>query len=245
MRKLTFAVASLVALAAAGIAVAHGIEGGSNPTAVASTFGASGKSTSSRSCTTSDGRTIVVTDGTYTGVAAGDADVAGTITLRARSVVDTTKAVGVVNGAFKIDVSSGADTRAAFTAVYDHGRLAGLAVGRAHAPGARLVANISAGFDPGTGFSGGKLGGGTDGGGAVELTPRACKSSPSRHERSEARGTISDLSSSSITVAGLTCALPQGSDVPTTFAKGDVVEIRCAYANGANTLTQIHKHGHT
>jgi hypothetical protein len=244
MRKLTLIAAALVALVVTGYAVANGFEGGSNPTAVSGTFSAAEKSTSSRNCTTSDGRTIVVSTGTYTGTAGGDADLTGAITLRTRSVVDTTNGIGLVTGGLKIDVASGDDTRAAFTTVYDHGKLAGLAVGRAHSPGAALVANLSAGFDPASGFTDGKLGGGTNGGSAVELTPRACKSPDSTHERSAARGTISDISSSSITVAGLTCTIPQGSDVGSKYAKGDVVEIRCAYSNGANTLTDINGHHH-
>jgi len=242
MRKLTLIAAALVSLVVTGYAVANGFEGGSNPSEVAGAFSATEKSTSSKNCTTTDGRTIVVTAGTYSGTATGDPDLTGAITLRTRSVVDTTKGIGLVSGGLKIDVASGADTRATFTAVYDHGQLAGLALGRAHSPGAALVANLSAGFDPASGFSNGKLGGGTSGGSAVELTPRACKSSDSTHERSAARGSISDISSSSITVAGLSCTIPQGSDVGSKYAKGDVVEIRCTYSNGTNTLTDINGH---
>ena len=50
---------------------------------------------------------------------------------------------------------SGRDTTGAFSTVYDNGAIAGLATGRAHSPGAKIVGNLSATFDPATGFAGG------------------------------------------------------------------------------------------
>jgi hypothetical protein len=113
MRKLTYAIVTLVALAVTSIAVAHGIEGAKSAKAVAGTFTAAASTTSStstRTCTTTDGKTIVQTDGQYTGAAAGDPDFTGPITLRARSVINTTDNVGVVDGRFKIDVAGAGDT---------------------------------------------------------------------------------------------------------------------------------------
>src|SRR3954465_899315 len=159
MRRLTFAAAVLVALVATSYAVAHGIEGAKSAKAVAGTFTATASSTSTRSCTTTDGKTIVVTDGKYTGAAAGDPDLTGPITLRTRSTVNTTDGIGVVDGRLRGDVS-GRDTGPAFAAVYDHGTVAALAVGRAHDPRAKLVANVSATFDPATGFTAGNMRGG-------------------------------------------------------------------------------------
>jgi hypothetical protein len=150
-----------------------------------------------------------------------------------------------VNGAFRIDVS-GRDTTGAFSTVYDNGGIAGLATGRAHSPGARIVGNLSATFDPATGFTGAKLGGGTSGGSAVELGTGSCKPSNTHPEHSAARGAISALSTASVTVAGLTCNLPsnKSADINAKFKTGDNVEIRCDFANGANTLTRIEKRGH-
>jgi hypothetical protein len=243
MRKLILPAVLAAALVSASIAVGAGGFGlgASNPTAIAATFAATQTKTSTRTCTTSDNRTIVVTDGTYTGTAAGDATLAGALTIRARSIVDTTNKVGLVNGQFAIDTSGKPNARGAFQAVYSAGQIAGLATGRAGASHTSLVANLSAAFDPSSGFQSGKLGGGTSGGNAIELTPKACKQSnrPATHERSSARGTISTVSSSSITVAGLTCNLPQGSDVSTKYKQGDVVTIQCELTNGANTLTKI------
>jgi hypothetical protein len=186
-----------------------------------------------------------VTDGKYTGAATGDPDLAGAITLRVRSVIDTTDKVGTVNGAFRIDVS-GRDTDGAFTSVYDNGAIAGLATALAHAPGARIIGNLSASFDPATGFAAGsKIGGGTSGGSALELGTHSCKPTSTHPEHSTARGQVSALSTASVTVAGLTCTLPsaRAADVNARFKTGDEVEIRCDFANGANTLTRIEKRG--
>lgn len=241
MRKLTYIAALLVALVATGYAVADGIEGAKSATAVAGTFSATGTSTSSRTCTTTDGKTVVVTDGKYTGVAAGDPDLTGAITLRARSVINTTDNIGVVSGSLKIDQASDRSTSAEYVAVYDHGAIAGLANGRSHGPSARLVANLSASFSAASGFTSGKLGNNTAGGSAVELGGSSCKPSGKSKESSQAHGTISALSATSITVAGLTCAIPsdKSADVNAKFKTGDVAQIRCSLVSSVNTLTTI------
>lgn len=243
MRKLTYAAVALVALMVTSIAVAHGIEGAKTASAVTGTFTAAAGSTTTRTCTTTDGKTIVVTDGKYTGAATGSPDLTGPITLRARSVVNTTDGIGFVDGRLSIDVASGRNTDAAYSTVYDHGSIAGLAAGRAHEPHARLLANLSATFDATTGFTNGKLGGGTSGGSAVEIGAGSCKPQGTTHEKSEARGTISALSTTSITVAGLTCAIPtdKSADVNARFKQGDVARINCAFAGGQNTLVHIEK----
>ena len=164
MRRLIFAAAAVAALVAASVAVANGIGGAKTARSVAGTFSATSANVSTRTCTTTDGKSLAITDARYTGTATGDADLTGPITLRARSVINTTDSVGVVDGWLKIDVASGRDTTAGYTAVYDHGNIAGVAAGRAHDPAARLVANLSAGFSAAGGFTGGKLGGGTAGG---------------------------------------------------------------------------------
>jgi hypothetical protein len=243
MRKLSLVAVALTALTAAGIAVAHGIAGAKTARAVAATFTATSASTSTQTCTTADGKSITITNGRYSGAASGDADLTGPITFHARSVVNTTDGVGVVDGAFDVDVASGRDTRAVFAAVYDHGAIAGLAGGRAHDPSARLVANLSAAFSAASGFTSGKLGGGTAGGSAVELGPGSCARPATTPEKSEARGTITALSTSSITVAGLTCTIPaeHAADINAKFKVNDHAEIRCALMNGQNTLVRIEK----
>jgi hypothetical protein len=242
MRKLMFTAVVGVALAAASIAVAHGIEGAKTAKSVAATFSATAGSTTTRTCTTAEGKVITVTSGRYTGTASGDPDLTGPITINARSTINTTDGVGVVDGSFRIDVASGRDTAAAFSTVYDHGNIAGLAAGRARDPHLKLLGNISAAFSS-SGFASGKLGGGTAGGGAVELGPGSCKADKPKAEKSEARGTITALSAGSITVAGLTCNIPadKSSDVNAKFKVNDRAEIRCELQNGQNTLTRIEK----
>ncbi|HST17722.1 MAG TPA: hypothetical protein VLK36_08630 [Gaiellaceae bacterium] len=245
MRRLTFIAVGLAALLATSIAVAHGIDGAKSAKAVAATFSAAAGNTSTRSCTTSDGKTIEVTTGRYTGTASGDPDLSGAITLYARSVINTTDGVGVVDGQLRIDVANGRDTYAGYSAVYDHGNVAGLAAGRAHDPHARLVANLSGAFNPATGFANGsKLGGGTSGGSAVELTSGKCESTKPKPEKSEAHGTITALSSNLITVAGLTCAIApaDSSAVNSKFKVNDRAEIHCSLQNNVNTLTHISGH---
>jgi hypothetical protein len=175
MRRLTLVAIGLVVLATAGIAVAKELDKTKTITSVSGTFNAAtvqarGKA---RTCTTTDGKTLVTTNARYTGTAAGDGALAGGITIDARSVIDTTDNLGVVEGKLKIDVVSGADTTARFTAVYADGKLVGLATGHAQGPHAKLYGNLSSGFSAETGFSGGKLGG-ADGGSAVMVGPGKC-----------------------------------------------------------------------
>jgi hypothetical protein len=247
MRKLTLTIVGLAALVATSVAVAHGIAGARSARPVSATFGAAGSAVTTRTCTTNDSKTIVVTTGTYTGKSSGDADLTGTITLRARSVVNTTDNVGTVNGTFRIDVDKGRDTRGAFATVYDHGSVAGMLTGVARDPRAQVLGNMSAKFGA-TGFTDGKIGGGTAGGGAVELAVTGCKSEDKTppKEHSAARGSISALSASSITVAGLTCTIVSNgnarmSALPPKLRTGDRVDIRCDVANGQNVLTRIAK----
>ena len=175
MRRLTLGVAAMVVLATAGLAVAKGLADTKGIKTVAGTFTATtveqrGKE---RTCRTTDGKTIVTKNARYRGTAAGDADLAGAITIDARSVVNTTDNVGVVEGRLRVDVASGGDTVARFSAVYDRGKLVGLARGHVQEPHARLFANVSASFAAGSGFTGGKIGA-ADGGSAVEIAPGRC-----------------------------------------------------------------------
>jgi hypothetical protein len=243
MRRLMLIVAGLVVLGSAGLAVAAGLNDARSVKPVAGTFAATSTSGKTRTCTTDDGKAIAVTNARYSGTAAGDPDLAGAIRIDARSVINTTDDVGTVSGRLRIDVASGNDTVAGFTAVYDHGKLAGLASGHAHDPRVKLLASLSAGFGASTGFSDGKLGGGTAGGSAVELGPTRCRPTKTPPEKSEARGTVTALSQTSITVAGLTCAVPadQAQKVTSLVKVGDRAELRCALASGVNTLVKIQK----
>lgn len=240
MRKLVLIAAGVAVLVGGQIAVAWGVQGARSVKAVAGTFNANASWTKTRTCTTTDGKTVAITNGRYSGAAAGDPDLAGPIRLAAHSVINTTDDVGVVNGRFRIDVA-GRDTTADFSAVYQHGKLVGLARGHVRQPHARLLANLSSGFVPSTGFAGGKIGN-ADGGGAVENGPASCKPKP-RPEKSAARGTISALVANSISVAGLTCVIPtdMSGRILNRFKVGDRAEIHCRLSGSDNTLVRIRK----
>ena len=126
-----------------------------------------------KTCTTSDGKTLVTAKARYSGVAAGDGNLAGAITLDARIVANATDNIGVVDGKLRIHVASGGETTAKFTGVFASGKLVGFATGHTQDPHAKLFANFSSGFAPATGFTGGKIGA-TDGGSAVEVGPGKC-----------------------------------------------------------------------
>jgi hypothetical protein len=238
-RTLMLVAASAVALTAASFAVAHG-DGAKTVKAVTGTFTATTASrVETRTCTTSDGKTLVITNGRYTGTSSGDADLTGPATLDARSTINTTDGVGVVSGTLRIDTASGPDARARFDAVYQGGHIAGLASGNAHEePRVSLLANVSADFTAAGGFVNGKLGG-TTGGAAVELGPGKCERSQTVKENTQASGTVTAVSATSITVAGLTCAVPAAlQSAVAGLTVGARAEIRCSLVNGANTLVK-------
>lgn len=174
MRKLLIVAVCVTALATAGLAVGKGLKGSRTARLVAGTFVATTAThAETKTCTTADGKTLVMSHGRYSGLSTGDPDFTGPVTLDVHSVLNTTDDVGVVQGKLKVDVA-GKDTVAQFDAVYDGGKLAGLAHGHAHDPGVQVLANLSAGFSTAGGFTDGKLGG-SAGGSAVELGPGKCE----------------------------------------------------------------------
>lgn len=242
MKKLTIVAAALAALASAGIAVAHGIDGAQSVASVNATFSAApaAGSSNTRTCTTSAGKTIASTKATYTGTANGSPDLTGPVTIAAQSTINTTDDVGVVNGTLRIAAATG-KTEAHFTAVYDHGTIAGTASGHGGTPHMQLLGNVSAGFTTTGGFTSGKLGGGTSGGSAVELSGGGCAPSKQSHDSAEAEGVITAVTAASITVAGLTCNVPASLavTVATHFPAGTRAHIKCSVSGGTNTLVSI------
>lgn len=239
MSRLTFAVAGAAALVVTSVAVAHGLDGTRGVTRVAATFSASQTKTQTRTCTTTNGKTIATTTARYAGTASGGtADLAGPMTLSTRSVVNTIDGIGTTDGTLRIMPTAGGKTDAHFTAVFDGGTMAGLAVGHTSTH-AQLVAAISATVGT-TGLSNGKLGGGTAPGSAAELVAGACAPSKTVTQTSEAKGTVSAVTSTSITVAGLTCSVPLTfSTKIATVKQGDRAEIKCSLQNGVNTLVKL------
>ncbi|MHB8643318.1 MAG: hypothetical protein ACYDA3_10585 [Gaiellaceae bacterium] len=237
MRKLTLALIAIVALVATSIAVANGFEGTRTAEAVAGTFAATTVTKNeTQTCTSSDGKTIARTNASYTGTATGPAELTGPATVELHALVNTTDDVGAVSGTIKIDTAANNNTVAHFDAVYDHGKLAGLAIGHA-GDAVKFVGNLSSGFSPAGGLTDGKLGA-SAGGSAIELGPGKCVET--KPERSSAEGTVSAVSSTSITVAGLTCSVPSSLQAQVANVKvGDRAAIRCEVSNGTTTLVKL------
>lgn len=239
MRKLMLVAAGVMMFATTGLAVARGFDNGKSVKSVVGTFTATTVTDSqTRSCTTADGKTITSTNATYSGTASGDPDLSGAATVQVRSTINSTDGVGVLSGKLKI-AATGGDTAAHFDAVYDHGAIAGLASGHA-ATHAALLGNLSGSFSATGGITGGKIGGNTTGGSAVEVGPAKCASSKASTERSEARGSVSALTSTSITVGGLTCTIPSSltAQVSSAIKLAGRAEIKCSLVNGVNTLVK-------
>lgn len=161
--RMWLAAVSVVALAAAGVAIA---DSGSATTSTVSlpTFSATTVVKKNvTTCTGADG-TYEFTDATYTGTASGSADpnLNGALQIEVRSVYNTTKNLGWLKGHLKIDSSTpNQGARGQLTAVNVNGQLQGFLKGDDEGPGGKLLGNVSASFAGATGFASGSLGTGT------------------------------------------------------------------------------------
>jgi hypothetical protein len=167
-RKLLVLLGLIVAaaLAAASVAAAH-----RKPPSVQSasaTFDAATVSHMDQAtCSVNGGDTFQATRATYTGTASSsDPRLAGALTIRAWSLVDTTNGVGHVFGIFHI---RGTGTRAHGTlnAALASGKASGIARGFVRHQWGRIVVSLGSSFDPNAGFSSGSLGGATTGAGFI------------------------------------------------------------------------------
>jgi hypothetical protein len=249
MRRMILATAAGLLLVGAGVAVAKSLDGKAVRQASA-TFDATGASKLRTStCTGADG-SYTKSQATYTGtVTSTEPALNGPARISAASFVNTTTGDGTVRGELRIDTADGKHTSAHFQGVLTHGTVVGLAEGRTH-PGRdelKLLANVSADYTPAGGFTNGRLGGATAPGDAVLVTSGGCKKAPKppkppKPEHVKAHGAITDVSSTSITVAGVTCAVPANLQPAVANLKTtDVVEIDCDVANGATTLKHVSK----
>ena len=104
MRKLTWiAAVAVAALVAAGVAVAHGKREGKGVKAVAAHFTAAPTSkTTTKTCTEpgTGGAVWHLTKGVYTGTSSGD--LAGDITIRTHSTINTTTGLGFTVGSVEL-----------------------------------------------------------------------------------------------------------------------------------------------
>jgi hypothetical protein len=148
-RWTSLAIAAVLALAVAGIAIAHGGGGPAQKTEqVQATFTATpvaGK-TKTRQCTGVDG-TYAISKAVDTGTSTGDPRLTGNITIKSKSVVNTTTGLGWSQG--KVSIKDPATGKlkgiAGFTAVITEGsKLEGFATGKVKntaAPGAAKSQN--------------------------------------------------------------------------------------------------------
>ena len=156
----------VAALSAAGVAAARGRT--TSVQAASATFSAPTVSNLQQvTCSVTGGDTFQATKATYTGSAAStDPRLAGALTIRAWSLVDTTNGVGHVFGHFRI---KGPATQAHGTlnGAIANGEASGIARGYVRHSWGRIVVSMGSAFDPNTGFSEGSLGGPTAGAGFI------------------------------------------------------------------------------
>jgi hypothetical protein len=153
------------ALAAAGVAAAH--RGAPSVQSVTATFNATTVTQHSlTTCSVNGGDTFQATRATYTGTAtSADPRLAGTLTIRAWSLVDTTNGVGHLFGNFRI-VGAGRDrAHGTLNAAIAGGNASGLARGFVRGKWGHVVASLGSAFSPTTGFSSGSIGSSTVGAG--------------------------------------------------------------------------------
>lgn len=239
MRPIVLATCAAAAVAAAGVAVAGSI-GTSAIKPVTATFAATTVLGSKvRTCTTPAG-TLTVTALDLSGsTASSDPALNGSARIRLTAVVDTAKQAGVVEGVLRIDTHGARDTIARLDGVYANGRVHGLLRGSAERPFQRLAANVSADFSASTGLTNGRIGDTVAGGGAVLVQPGRCPAEAAR-EKVEATGTVSAVSDTSITVAGVSCSVPASLVEEVRKVKvADRVRISCRSENGQLVLTEI------
>jgi hypothetical protein len=165
-RLLPLALFAVAALAAAGIAAA-GHRAPSVQSASATFDAATVSNKVQVTCSVNGGDTFEATRAVYTGTAtSSDPRLAGALTIRAWSLVDTSNGVGHVFGEFRI-IGTGTRAHGTLNAAISGGKASGLARGFLRHRWGRLVASLGATFDPSAGFTSGSLGSSTTGAGFI------------------------------------------------------------------------------
>jgi hypothetical protein len=168
MRRKRLALPGLfvaAALVAAGVATAH--RGAPSVQSVTAAFNAT--TVSQRyltTCSVNGGDTFQATRAMYTGTAtSADPRLAGALTIRAWSLVDTTNGVGHLYGTFHIKGTGRNQAHGTLNAAISGGTASGLARGFVRGRWGHVVASLGATFDPTAGFSSGSIGSSTAGAG--------------------------------------------------------------------------------
>jgi len=165
-KPLAVLAASVTILVAAGVALAHDGGPGTMQSVSAGFDATTVSNLESRTCTGGDG-SYTMTKATYTGAATSDdARLNGTVTVKAHTLYNTTTNLGVVDGKFRVEGTSGR-SEGHFRAVDNNGTLTGWTDGHVGDPHAKLLGTLAATFDPATGFQGAQLGTGSPAGAAL------------------------------------------------------------------------------
>jgi hypothetical protein len=246
MKRFVLVTAALATLVAAGAAVAT--LKSADVAAVSATLTATTPSNVQTRTYTCDGQTFEVTTGRFSGTATSTTpDLNGAAVVHVRSVYNTTKKLGWLDGSAKI---SGADDRThlGFTAVNTDGKLDGWARGHAGRGDGAVFGSLSGSFSKTGGLTGVALGSGTGTNAAVIAKGIRCNSAktPKPSVHLFVRGQVEAVSATSITVkpkdgtAAQTCAVKDDDDVE-RVRTGDQVEMTCSQVSGAWVLTKVRK----
>jgi hypothetical protein len=179
-KRLTMLVALAAgALVAAGIAVAAHLQ--TTQSAAADFTATTATRVHTQICTASDG-TYQDTNAIYTGTAtSSDSRLAGTLTIHAHSVLNTTSGLGWLNGDYRVKNANG-NAHGRIRAALAGGNVVGALTGNAGRPDSKLVASFWSGFSQNGGFNGGKLGSGSLTGAGVLFTHGRCNGPNHPHQ---------------------------------------------------------------
>jgi hypothetical protein len=258
MRKpILIAAGAAAALATAAVAVAATFTAGGITTTSATTFKATQPTdVKTRTCTGGDGKQFTITDARYTGTAvftnpgAPNNVFDGPLAIHARTTVDMSSHLGVVEGDFKIN---NGDNRLSgrFVGTLDaNGALAGFLTGKSHGNKATVLGTLGGTFTTAAGLDA-KLGSGASVTPAALLVGPVCKGKPEppkpapKPKRFHIEGTLAingTPTPTSVTVTGkgpttATCSFDGGSPGLTGFAAGDRVEMACEGVVNNNVTT--------
>lgn len=246
MKRIVLIAAALGTLVAAGAAVANLRT--ADVTAAAATLTATTPTNVETRTFTCDGQTFEVTTGKWTGTATSTtADLNGPASLYLKSVYNTTKKLGWVEGRLKIAAADDR-THLSITGVNSDGTIDGWVRGSAGRDDGSVFGSLAGTFSKTGGLTGGAIGSGTATNAAVIAKRIRCSSqqTPRPSVFLLVRGQVETVSATSITVkpkdgsASQTCAVKDDDDVE-NVKSGDQVEMACVQVSGAWTLVKVRK----
>jgi len=244
MKRIILIATALGALVATSVAVANLKSGDVAP--ASATLSATTPANVQTRTYTCEGQTFEVTTGRWTGTSTSTtADLNGPVELRVKSVYNTTKNLGWIDGKLKIRAADNR-TNASFSAVNTGGTLDGWLRGSAGYRDGILFGSLSGSFSKTGGLTNGALGSGTGTNAAVIAKRIDCEkpstTRPSVHLL--VRGSVEAVSATSIAVkpkdgsATQTCAVTDDDKVE-RVKTGDQVEMTCVQIAGTWTLAKV------